>query len=111
MEKRTRLSYLLISLFILCLILHNVFFVLTNVEEAPLLVVSGVAGILFTISLIVNIFTYIRSGKPHDIWKLGWIGLIGFLGMIPGFGVGFFGMYGFYGFFGFKNASKKTAKK
>jgi hypothetical protein len=102
-EKQTKISYILLAFYIVGTILHNLYFALTGVQEAPILVIAFLAGILFLLSLVYNVFTFMRKGKPKDLWKLGWIGFIGFLGMIPGFGFGFFGLYGFYGFFGFKN--------
>lgn len=104
MERGTKISYLLLLSFVFAVIIN---FILFNAlaESTPVIAIQflGLFLILsFIISLLVNVFAYIRSGKPKDIWKLGFIGLLGFLGFFPAFGVNFFGLYGFYAFFGLK---------
>lgn len=112
MDRGTKTSYLLLLSFVIYLVAN--YLLLLSSPESTAVVALQFAGllifILFVISMLVNIFTYLRNGKPKDLWKLGFIGIIGFLGFLPGFGQGFFGLYGFYGFFGFKNSSRKVKK-
>lgn len=103
MQRRTKISYLLLLVYVLATLGHNLYFALTGTEESALLIVAMVTFALFVASLVVNVVTYLRKGTPEDVWKLGWVGLLGLLGFVPGFGTGFFGLYGFFGFFGFRN--------
>lgn len=105
MERGTKISYLLLLAFVVDAF-ANYFLVQALSESTPVIAVQFVGLILFLAfigSLLANIFTFLRNGKPKDIWKLGFIGALGFLGFIPSFGTSFFGLYGFYVFFGFKN--------
>jgi hypothetical protein len=111
MEKQTKIIYILLVIYIVSTFLHNLYFILTTVEEIPLFLVAIASLALFLLSLFYGVFSYHRNRKPADLWKVGWIGFLGFLGFIPGFGIGFFGLYGFYGFFGYKNLSPKPNKK
>lgn len=94
MEKQTKISYTLLALYIAAFIL--------SIYSEMFAVAALVLLVLFFLSLLFNVFMYLRTGKPKDVWKFGWIGFLGFLGFVPGLGVAFFGLYGFYGFFGFK---------
>lgn len=104
MEKHTKLIYLFLLIYIVSTVTHNLYYVFTSIEETPLFIVAMASLVLFLLSILYGVFSFIRKGKPKDLWKVGWIGFLGFLGFIPGFGIGFFGLYGFYGFFGFMTA-------
>jgi len=102
MEKQTKLSYYLLASSIISSVLHNVVYGLFGVEEAIFFSLTLLLALAFIISIFYNIFTYIKNGKPKDLWKLGWLGLLGLIGFLPNFGPGFYGFYGFFGFFGLK---------
>lgn len=102
MEKQTKLPYWLLASSIISSILHNVVYGLSGVEEPIFFSLTLLLALAFIVSVFYNIFTYIKNGKPKDLWKLGWLGLLGLIGFLPNFGPGFYGFYGFFGFFGLK---------
>jgi len=102
LEKQTKISFLFLGLFILFSVLHNLTFGLTGLEEPVFFTLSLASFLAFALSLAYSSVTYARSGKPKDLWKLGFLGLLGIFGFFPRFGSGFFGLYGFFGFFGLK---------
>jgi len=102
MGKQTKISFLLLGLAVLSAVLHNAVFGLFGVEEPVFFSLTLLLFLGFLVSLSYNIITYIRKGKPKDLWKLGWLGLLGLVGLLPGFGPGFYGLYGFFGFFGLR---------
>lgn len=102
MEKQTKLSYYLLGLSIISSVLHNVVYGLFGIEEAIFFSLTLLLALAFIISIFYNIFTYIKNGKPKDLWKLGWLGLLGLIGFLSNFGPGFYGLYGFFGFFGLR---------
>ncbi len=104
MEKQTQLSYLLAGLYILSKFLHNPYYSIFGSGDYEIakifLLIFDAVWILFGISVLYNVITYIKKGKPQDLWKLGWLGFIGLLGLIiiPGISV----LSVFMGFFGLK---------
>lgn len=100
MEKQTKLSYWLIVSSIICATLHNLTYGLLGIEEPIFFLLTLLFFFAFIVSVVYNIFTYIKEGEPKDLWKLGWLGLFGPLGFIPRFGASFYGLYGFFAFFG-----------
>lgn len=102
MEKQTRITYLLLGLAVLLSVLHNLVYALFGVEEPVFFSLTLLSFLGFLVSIGYNIFTYIRRGKPKDLWKVGWLGLLGLVGLLPNFGSGFYGLYGFFAFFGLK---------
>jgi len=107
MEKQTKITYLFFGLAILSSVLHNAVFAIFKFEEPVFFFLSLISILCFILSIIYNTFTYIRKGKPEDLWKLGWLGLFGLIGLLPNFGLGFYGLFGFYGFFGAKGGKSR----
>lgn len=110
MEKQTKLPFIFIISTIISSILHNFIYGLFGIEEPVFFFLTLVLLSAFIISTVYNVFTYIRYGKPKDIWKLGWLGLFGLIGLIPTFGPGLYAFFGFYAFFGLKRKEKKKSK-
>ena len=77
MTKRILLCYVLIVLSAVSAILHHVLSSARNTEEAAFFVLTLVLTVGFVASVLYNTVSYIRKGKPDDLWKLGWIGLLG----------------------------------
>jgi len=102
MDKQIETTYALFGLTILSVVLHNLISAIFASEEVILFLLTFgfLAGFVF--SLLYNILSYSKKGKPKDLWKLGWLGLIGLLGLLPNFSIGFYGFFGFFGFFGIK---------
>lgn len=110
MEKQTLITFVLLVLGAVSIILHNLLSVMLDKEEAISFFFGIILMSLFILSVFYNIWTLSRSGRPKDIWKLGYIAFLGLLGIIPNFNFGFFGFLGFLGFFTFKNQIKKERK-
>lgn len=102
MEKQTKISFRLLGLAVVLAILHNAVYGFFGVEEPVFFSLALLLFLAFLVSLGFNIFTYIRKGKPKDLWKLGWLGLLGLVGFLPNFGPGFYGLYGFFALFGLR---------
>jgi len=98
MEKQTKITYLLAILLILAFIFQKEVFKLEN----PFILIFPFA-LGFVLSVIQNTFSYIKKGKPKDLWTLGFMAAFGFIGLLPGFSYGFFGFFGLVGFFGAKS--------
>ena len=71
-----------------------------NGEDVLFVVLTLVFTVGFVASVLYCTVSYIRSGEPADLWKLGWIGLLELLGLVPQLTPGLFGFFGFFGFFG-----------
>jgi len=102
MTKSTILSYLLFGLFIVSVFLHNAIYALFLIEEPVFFILSLFLFFIFLVLVFYNVTTYATTGKPKDLWKLGWIGLFGLIALVPGFSYGLFGFFGFFAFFGTK---------
>ncbi len=102
MTKSVILSYLLFGLSIVSGFVHNAIYGLFLVEEPVFFMLNLIFFLAFLISVFYNIVIYMKTGKPKDLWKLGWIGLFGLIALVPGFSYGLFGFFGFFGFFGAK---------
>lgn len=105
-EKQTGISYLLLVLALAAGFLHNAVYGLFLVEEPIFFSLTLLLALVFIISIGYNTYTHIRKGKPKDLWRLGWLGIMGLVGFLPSFGPGFFGLYGFFAFFGLKGNKK-----
>lgn len=102
MEKQTKISCWLFSLVLLLSILHNAVFGLFRIEEPVFFILALMFAFGFAVSVIYNTATYIKKGRPRDLWKIGFIGLFGLIGLWPKFGAGFYGFFAFFAFFGLK---------
>ena len=103
MEKQTKTTYLLVILLIFASIFQKEVF---KFEEPASFVLIFPFAFGFVLSVIQNTFSYIRKGKPKDLWTLGFMAIFGFIGLLPGFSYGFFGFFGLIGFFGAKSWKK-----
>lgn len=102
MGKQIKISLLILILAVISAVLHNAVYGLFGFEEPVFFSLTLLLFLAFVVSIGFNIFTYIRKGKPKDLWKLGWLGLLGLIGFLPNFGPGFYGLYGFFAFFGLR---------
>lgn len=93
MEKQTKITYLLAILLIFIFIFQKEVFKLG--ESASFILIFPFA-LGFVLSIIQNTFSYIRKGKPKDLWTLGFMGIFGLIGLFPGFSYGFFGLIAFF---------------
>lgn len=103
MEKQTQISYLLFGLYVLSKFLHNpIYSIFSQADYNKVkifVLIFNFVFVLFVISILFNVITYVKKGEPKDLWKLGWIGFLGLLGLffIPGVSavsslLGFFGL-------------------
>jgi len=97
MKKLTKTSYWLLVATIAGIILHNVIFAIFHWEEPFFFVLGILLALSFFVSILYNLYSYLRYKKPKDVWKLGFIGLLGLIALLPGFG------YGFYGFLSYNS--------
>lgn len=100
MSKPVRISYLLLGLAALGSIAHNLLYTLLGREEVISFIITAALLLGFLISVLVNVITYFRSRQPHDIWRLGWLGVLGVFGFVlhaPRLYV-LFALYVFFGF-------------
>jgi len=102
MKKAIKITYLLFASTIISIILHNAIFGVFQIEEAFFFILSLLLALAFLLSVLYNLYTYIRHRKPKDIWKLGFIGLFALIAVIPGFPYSLFGFFAFFAFFGLK---------
>lgn len=100
MSKQVLTTYLLLSLAVVSMIIHNLFYAFFATEEFIFLGLTLLFLVGFTVSVVVNVVTYAKKKEPKDLWKLGWLGFFGILGIIPGFSFGLLGFFGFFGFLG-----------
>jgi hypothetical protein len=100
MTKRIILCYVLIVLSALFAVLHNSLSSAAKGENFTFFLLTIVFTCGFVASVLYCTISYIKTGRPEDLWKLGWVGLLGLLGLIPQFTYGLFGFFGFFGFFG-----------
>jgi len=98
-EPETLLPFWLLGSAVLTAILHNFIYVIFQIEEAILLIMTLVLFFGFVVSVIYNVLLYINQGKPTDIWKMGWLGVLGSLSL---FAPALIVFYGFFAFFGLK---------
>ncbi|KPJ55476.1 hypothetical protein AMJ49_07075 [Parcubacteria bacterium DG_74_2] len=88
MGKQTKITYLLAVLLVFTFIFQKEVFKLG--ESASFVLIFPFA-FGFVLSVFQNTFSYIRKGKPKDLWTLGFMGFFGLIGLLPGFSYGFFG--------------------
>ena len=98
-EAETLLPFWLLGSAVITSILHNFIYAIFQVEEAMLMLITLLLVLGFIISIIYNVLLYINQGKPTDIWKMGWLGVLGSLCLFAPALVVF---YGFFAFFGLK---------
>lgn len=106
MEKQIKISYIFFGLVIFSFLAHNAIFAIYNVEEAFFFILVFVSILGFILSVIWNTISYLKTGKPKDLWKVGWLGFFGLFGLLNS--PGLFGLFGLYGFFGAKSWKKKS---
>lgn len=108
MEKRTKLLYALFGTAVLSAILHNVVSGVLGSEEAVLFTLTLLSGAAFVVLAVASAVSSVRSGKPKDLWKVGWLGLFGFVGLIPGSSPKLCYLFVLFGFFGCSRLRRRS---
>ena len=101
MEKQTQLPFWLFGTAILAVVFHNFFSAAFQMEEGIFFSLALLLILAFVVSVVYVVTNFVRTGKPKDLWKLGWLGIFGLLGIFTP------NLYGFFGFFGFFGLRKK----
>jgi hypothetical protein len=99
LEPATLLPFWLAAATLIVVVIHNFIYAIFRIEEAVLFITALMLTLIFAVSVIYNVLTYINKGEPKDVWKMGWLGLIGILGV---FAPPLIFFYGFFAFFGLK---------
>lgn len=100
-EDKTFLPFWLIGSAIIAAIIHTLIFTFTGYEEPTLFFLTFILIASFLIAVIYDITTFLNQGKPKDLWKLGWLGVLGSLSLW------LWPMVFFYVFFAFFGLNKK----
>ncbi len=102
MTKRIKLVYLSFFGSLVSLLIHNLLYGVTKVEEWFFLGVTFLFIIAFVVILFYSVMEFVIDKEPVDLWKVGFLGIFGLIGMIPGFSIGF-GFFVFFVLFGTRN--------
>jgi len=97
-----QMTYFFFGFMVLFIMLHTIFYGLMGSGDLFFLFLTLVMIAGFCISIFINLYSYMLTGEPKNIWQLGWLGLAGLVGLLPDYGPDFYGLFGFFGFFGTK---------
>jgi len=98
-EDKTFLPFWLVGSATISAIVYSLIYAFTGYREPTLFFLIFILLASFLLAVISDIITYLNQGKPKDLWKLGWLGVLGGLSLWV-WPMVFF--YVFFAFFGLK---------
>ncbi|RKY31321.1 MAG: hypothetical protein DRP74_05120 [Candidatus Omnitrophota bacterium] len=100
MAESRKPPYWLLLIFLIIAVLHNALYGYFQ-KEYICFVVALIVSILFFLLISYAIFFYIQTGKPKDLWKFAFLGLLGLLGFNYDLGRCFFAFFALFSLFVF----------